>query len=593
MEQQANAVVAGHRPPSSFLSRYVFSRDHKIIGLQYIGLAMVAGFTGMLLSLLLRMHLVAPSAEIKVLEWIFPDGAAGGVMTPELYLALMTMHGTIMVFFVLTPAIQSGFGNYFLPLQIGAADMAFPTVNMLSFWVTLTSYLVMMSAVVFAGGGPISGWTAYPPLSALGEIAGPGLGLGQVLWIVSIALFCIASMLGSLNFIVTTVQLRASGMTLMRLPTTVWAWFVTGIMALIAFAVLLAAGLLLLLDHVAGTAFFIPAGLIVSDRIIEQGGGSPILFQHLLWFFGHPEVYIIIIPALGVISHILAVMARKPMFCYRAVVISLVTIATLGFFVWGHHMFVSGMSPFSSIPFSILTIVISIPAGVLAVTWLGTLWRGKILFHSPMLFALGFVSYFVTGGIGGLFLGQPFIDVYLHDTYFVVGHFHLIMGMGAIFGTYAAVYFWFPKMFGRMMDEGLAQVHFWLTYIGGYLVFVTMHIQGLAGHPRRYPDTGSFDFLQPIDHMHTFITAAAYMLAAGQVLFLFNFLWSLRQGKMAADNPWDATTLEWTVSSPPPHDNFGGEQKFVRRGAYEYSLPDAERDFVMQDDPSEAPASAG
>ena len=572
------------------LTRYVFSRDHKVIGMQYVMLAIVAGFFGMLLSLLMRAHLVWPEAAWPLLEWFFPDGASGGVITPELYLALMTMHGTIMVFFVLTTASQSGFGNYFLPLQIGADDMAFPTLNMLSFWVTAAGFVVLLGAVVFAGGGPISGWTAYPPLSAVGEVAGPGLGLGQVIWILSIALFCVASLLAAINFIVTTVQLRAPGLAMMRMPVTCWGWFATGVMSLLAFAVLLAGGVLLL-DHVAGTAFFIPGGLIVSDRVIERGGGSPILWQHLLWFFGHPEVYIIIVPGIGVISHVIAVMARKPVFCYKAVIWALGVLSTLGFFVWGHHMFVSGMNPFSGFPFSLLTIAISIPAGVLAITWLGTLWRGTIQFKTPILFALGFVSYFVTGGVGGLFLGQTGLDLYLHDTYFVVGHFHLIMGMGAIFATFTATYFWFPKIYGRLMDEGLGKIHFWLTFVGGYLVFVTMHLQGFSGHPRRYPDTLTFDFLRPMDPVHLFITVASLMLAAAQFIFLFNFIWSRRRGKVADRNPWQATTLEWTAPSPPPHDNFGGEQKVVYRAAYDYSIPGGPRDYVMQDDPSEPVAA--
>jgi cytochrome c oxidase subunit 1 len=588
VSQTAVQAAHPHPPAGGFLTSYVFSRDHKVVGLQYWALALVAAFLGIAMSLLMRWHLIAPDAVVPGLEWLFPDGAAGGVMTPELYLAIMTMHGTIMVFFVLTTAIQSGLGNYFLPIQIGADDMAFPTLNMLSFWVTLLGFLVLLLAIALAGGGPISGWTAYPPLSAVGEVAGPGLGLGQVLWLVSIALFCVASLLAAINFIVTTLHLRAPGMTMMRLPITVWAWFTTGVMSLLAFGVLLAGGILLLMDQLGGTAFFIPDGLIVSDRPIERGGGSPILWQHLLWFFGHPEVYIIIVPGIGVISHVLAVMSRKPIFCYREVVIAMAALSTLGFVVWGHHMFVSGMSPFSGIPFSLLTIAISIPAGVIAITWLGTLWRGKIQFTTAMMFALGFISYFVTGGVGGLFLGQTAMDLYLHDTYFVVGHFHVIMGMSAIFATFVGTYFWFPKMFGRMLDEGLGKVHFWLTFIGGYLVFVTMHIQGFVGHPRRYPDTLTFEFLRPLDPVHTFITAAAIMLAAAQFVFLFNLLWSMKNGKKAEQNPWNATTLEWTIPSPPPHDNFGGQPIAIHRAAYEYSMPESSTDFAMQNESESA-----
>ncbi|MBI3697076.1 MAG: cbb3-type cytochrome c oxidase subunit I [Acidobacteria bacterium] len=568
-----------------FFTRYIFSRDHKVIGIQYFLLALFAALVGMSLSLLMRVHVVWPGQKLMWLERIFPNGAAGGVMTPELYLALMTMHGTIMVFFVLTTAIQAGFGNYFLPIQIGAEDMAFPTLNMLSFWITFLSLGVLLSAIVFAGGGPISGWTAYPPLSALGEIAGPGLGLGQVLWLVSIALFCIASMLGALNIIVTTLDLRAEGMSLMRLPLTVWAWFVTGIMALLAFAVLLAGGILLLMDLLGGTSFFVPGGLVVSDQLIKHQGGSPILWQHLLWFFGHPEVYIIIVPAIGVASNTLAVMARKPAFRYSSTVWALAGISGLGFFVWGHHMFVSGLNPMSGEVFSVLTIAISIPASVIFFSWLGTLWKGQIGFSTPSLFCLGFISLFVTGGIGGLFLGQPALDVYLHDTYFVVGHFHLIMGLGAVFGALIGTYFWYPKMFGRMLNETLGKIHFWMTFLGGYAIFVPMHFMGLVGHPRRYPDTTAYQFLKPMGSLHLFITIAAVITGCAQLVFLFNFFWSMKKGPKAATNPWRATTLEWTVPSPPPHDNFGGRHPVVYRGAYEYSVPGAAEDYIAQDDP--------
>jgi cytochrome c oxidase subunit 1 len=569
MSAVAEAVHAGHGRKHGFVRQYIFSTDHKIIGIQYFILALFSALLGMTLSLLMRTHLSNPAGKMKWLETLFPQGAADGVMTPELYLALMTMHGTIMVFFVLTTAIQSGFGNYFLPIQIGAEDMAFPTLNMLSFWTTFASLGVLIVAMVVAGGGPICGWTAYPPLSAIGEIGGPGLGTGMVLWIVSIALFCVASMLGALNFIVTTLDMRTRGMTLMRLPFPVWAWFATAIMALLAFAVLLAAGVLLLMDLAAGTSFYVPGGLVVSDRLMPQNGGSPLLWQHLLWFFGHPEVYIIIVPAIGVASHVLAVMSRRPLWGYKALVLAVLGISFLGFFVWGHHMFVSGLSPFSGSVFSVLTIAISIPASVIAFTWIGTLWGGRIRYTSAMLFSLGFISLFVSGGIGGLFLGQPALDLYLHDTYFVVGHFHLIMGLAAVFGAFIGTYFWFPKMFGRHLNETLGKIHFWFTFLGGYAIFVPMHFLGLSGHPRRYADTTAFQFLQPLGGLHQFITWAAWFAAAGQVIFLVNFFWSLKKGPKAKENPWGSGTLEWTVPSPPPHDNFGGRHPVVVRGPYE------------------------
>jgi cytochrome c oxidase subunit 1 len=569
MSAVAEAVGTGSGKKQGFLGRYIFSRDHKIIGIQYFFLSLFAALVGLALSLLMRTHLAAPGQKIAWLEKLFPEGAAGGVMTPELYLALMTMHGTIMVFFVLTTAIQSGFGNYFLPIQIGAEDMAFPTLNMLSFWTTFLGLGVLLAAMVAAGGGPICGWTAYPPLSALGEIAGPGLGMGMTLWLVSIALFCVASMMGSLNFIATTLDLRTRGMTLMRMPFPVWGWFATAVMALLAFAVLLAAGVLLLMDQLAGTSFFVPGGLVVSDRLMPHEGGSPLLWQHLLWFFGHPEVYIIIVPAIGVVSHVLAVMSGRPVWGYRALVWAVAGISALGFFVWGHHMFVSGLSPFSGSVFSVLTIAISIPASVIAFSWIGTLWKGRIRYTSAMLFALGFVSLFVSGGIGGLFLGQPALDLYLHDTYFVVGHFHLIMGLAAVFGALVATYFWFPKMFGRYLNETLGKVHFWVTFLGGYAIFVPMHLMGLAGHPRRYADTTAFQFLKPLDSLHGFITWAALITAAGQILFLVNFFWSLKRGRKAEENPWGSGTLEWSLPSPPPHDNFGGRPPVVASGPYD------------------------
>jgi len=563
-----------HHPPAGFIRKYIFSTDHKTIGIQYFLLALVSVFIGMFLSLLMRLHLVWPSAKLPFI--------AGGIMTPEQYLALMTMHGTIMVFMVLTTAPQSGFGNYFLPIQIGTADMAFPVINMLSFWTTFLSLVVLLAAFFVTGGAPISGWTAYPPLSAIGEITGPGEGLGQTLWVVGIAIFAGASLMGALNFITTTIDLRTRGMSLMRMPLTVWAWFVTAILGLLAFGVLLAACILLLLDRVAGTSFFIPGGLVVTDKLISHKGGSPLLWQHLFWFFGHPEVYIAILPGMGVASHVLSTFSRKPVFGYRAMAYALCAIGFLGFCVWGHHMFVSGMSPYSALAFSLLTMSIGVPSAIKTFNWLGTLWGGQIRFTAPMLFAIGFVSLFVTGGLSGLFLAQPSIDLFFHDTYFVVGHFHLIMGVAAIFGIFAATYFWFPKMFGRMMSEPLGKIHFWLTFIGVYCVFMPMHYLGMVGHPRRYADTTGANFLAPLHNVHLFITISAMITMAAQLIFLFNFLRSLRWGKKAEMNPWQATTLEWTVPSPPPHDNFAGKVPAIYRGPYEFAVPGAVEDYIPQ-----------
>jgi cytochrome c oxidase subunit 1 len=507
----------------------------------------------------------------------------GGQMTPEQYLALMTMHGSIMVFMVLTTAPQSGFGNYILPIQIGAEDMAFPVLNMLSFWTTFVSLVVLVSAFFVTGGAPISGWTAYPPLSALGQIAGPGQGAGQTLWVIGVAIFCIGSLLGALNFITTTVDLRAKGMTLGRLPLTVWAWLVTAILALLAFGVLLAACLLLLLDRVAGTSFFIPGGLVVTDTpIVSHTGGSPLLWQHLFWFFGHPEVYIAILPGMGVASHVLSTFSRKPVFGYKAMVGALGAIGFLGFCVWGHHMFISGMSPYSAFAFSLLTMTIGVPSAIKTFNWLGTVWGGRIHFTTAMMFALGFVSLFVTGGLSGLFLAQPSIDLYLHDTYFVVAHFHLIMGVAAIFGIFAATYFWFPKMFGRMLNETIGKIHFWFTFVGVYSIFMPMHFLGLAGHPRRYADTTGVNFLGPLHSVHYFITIAAMITITAQLIFLFNFFYSMKAGQKATENPWNATTLEWSIPSPPPFDNFAGHIPVVYRGPYEFSVPGATDDYIPQ-----------
>jgi cytochrome c oxidase subunit 1 len=598
--------VHRHPAPTSFIRKYIFSIDHKVIGIQYLLLAIFSVFIGLIMSVLMRIKLTWPGTNLTILGKLFPLGAPGGVMSPEFYLSLVTMHGTIMVFFVLTTAPQGGFGNYFLPIQIGAEDMAFPTLNMLSFWVTLVGLLVLVSAIFVEGNatvagwyanivpgfkpsgtvGPIGGWTGYPPLSALGPSAGPGQGAGVNLWIISIAIFCVGSLLGALNFITTLLNLRAPGMTLMRMPLTCWAWFTTAVLALLAFPVLLAAGVLLMLDRMAGTSFFVPGGLVVSDVLqVSHKGGSPILWQHLFWFFGHPEVYIAILPGMGATSHILSTFARKPIFGYRAMVFAIFAIGLLGFFVWGHHMFISGMSPYTGMAFSILTLSIGVPSAIKTFNWLGTLWGGKIRFTAPMLYAIGFVSLFVAGGITGLVLGQTGLDLSMHDTYFVLGHFHLVMGVAAIFGMFAGVQFWFPKMFGRLMSEKIAKVHFWFTFAGVYSIFIPMHIMGIVGMPRRYSSFEEYLFLAKLHPLVMFVTIAAIITAIAQVLFLYNFIYSIFRGEKSGDNPWEATTLEWTIPSPPPHDNFAGHIPTVYRGPYEFAVPGAPNDYVMQTEP--------
>jgi cytochrome c oxidase subunit 1 len=575
MSSHAHAAHAMPHAPTGFISKYIFSTDHKVIGIQYYLLALTAVMVGIVLSLLMRFHLVWPGAHLPFVT--------GGIMTPEQYASLVTMHGTIMVFFVLTTAPQGGFGNYFLPIQIGAADMAFPRLNMLSFWVTFLAFVCIVAAFFVPGGAPLSGWTGYAPLSALNGVTGPGEGWGQTMWIFSIALFCLGALLGALNFIATTIDLRAPGMTLFRMPLTCWGWFVTAILGLLAFGVLLAGGILLLLDRSAGTSFFIPAGVVVNDQVQNHSGGSPLLWQHLFWFFGHPEVYIAILPGMGVASHVLSTFSRKPVFGYRAMAMAICAIGFLGFMVWGHHMFVSGMSPYSGFAFSVLTMSIGVPSAIKTFNWLGTLWGGKIQLRTPMLFALGFVSLFVSGGLSGLFLAQPAVDNLLHGTYYVVAHFHLVMGVAAIFGIFAATYFWFPKMFGRMMSEPLGKLHFWITFAGAYCIFMPMHFIGIAGGIRRYADYTGVTYLLPLQPLHKFITIAAFITGAAQLVFLWNFFWSLKFGEKAPINPWNATTLEWTTASPPPLDNFGGNYPSVYRGPYEFSVPGAASDFIMQD----------
>src|SRR6201984_1435895 len=569
-----SAAHGAHAAPQGFIRKWVFSLDHKVIGLQYFFLALTAVFVGMFLSLLMRIHLIWPNVSLPLF----------GVLKPQTYLSLLTMPGTIMVFFVLTTAPQGGFGNSFLPIQIGAADMAFPVINMLSFWVTFLAYIVMLSAFFVTGGAPLHGWTGYPPLSAL-QSAGPGQGLGADLWVISIALFCIGALMSALNFITTTLDMRAKGMSLMRMPLTCWAWFITAILGLLAFGVLLAAGILLLLDRNAGTSFFVPL-VTVNGQLAGHKGGSPLLWQHLFWFFGHPEVYIAILPAMGLCSQLVSVFSRKPIFGYKAMVYAMLSIGILGFMVWGHHMFMSGMSPYSAFAFSIMTMAIGVPSAIKTFNWLGPLWGGKIRFSSPMLFAIGFVSLFVSGGISGPFLAQPTLDIYLHETYFVIGHFHLIMGVASIFGICAATYYWFPKMFGRMMNEGLGKAHFWLTFIGTYAIFMPMHYLGSAGHPRRYSQLTEVAYLHNLIPLQTFMTYAAFITIGAQFIFVINLFWSMLKGPKAADNPWDATTVEWTTATPPPHDNFGGQTPVIHNGPYEYGVPGAARDFVMQTDPA-------
>jgi cytochrome c oxidase subunit 1 len=592
MHETAAAPAAVHGPPTTFLAKHVFSLDHKVIGLQYYTLALVAVVTGMVLSWLMRIHLGWSSAAIPGLQVLSPNGAPGGVMTPEFYLQLMTMHATIMVFFVLTTAPFAAFGNYFLPIQVGAEDMPFPHFNMMSFWTTFTAFLILVTAFFVPDGPPLSGWTAYAPLSAIGKNAGPGEGTGQILWAAALGVFCIGQLLGSLNFISTVLDMRTKGMTLSRLPVTCWAWFITSCMGLTAFAVLMPATVLLILDHVAGTSFFIASGLVLNDQLVPHSGGSTLLWQHLFWFFGHPEVYIAIVPGMGIVTHVLVTNMRRPMLSMKAILYSMWALAFLSYMVYGHHMFVSGMNPFSSLVFSFPTLMITIPSTVLVLIWIGSLYGSKLRINTASLFALGFISMFVSGGVSGFFLAQPSIDIMLHATYFVVGHFHMVMGVAAMFGIFSGTYFWFPKMTGHMMNETIGKIHFWLTFVGTYCIFMPFHYLGWAGNVRRYA-AFTDDFLKPLIPLHQFITVAAIFTGAVQLLFIYNLIYSRFRGPAAPANPWEGTSLEWAMPSPPPWNNFGGHDPIVYHDADQYGVKTASgADYIMQNSPEQALGTA-
>ncbi len=564
-----------------FVRRYVFSTDHKVIGIQYIVTGFLMAIVGGLLAMLMRLQLSWPGRPWPLLEKLFPEGMLSGIMTPEFYLSLVTMHGTIMVFFFISYVLVSGFGNYLVPLHVGARDMAFPFINMLSYWIGLVAALVMVGSFFAQGGAAASGWTAYPPLSAVPE-AVPGSGMGQTLWILAMALFIVSFTMSGLNVIATVLSLRAPGMSMTRMPLTVWAYFVSAIVGVLSFPALTAAAVMLLFDRHAGTSFFLPSGLVISGELLPNVGGTPLLWQHLFWFLGHPEVYVLILPALGIVFDIVASSTRRPVFGYRLTWISYLAIGGMSMIVWGHHMFVSGMSPFVGEYFSIATLVITFPSAIIGVNMLGSLYGGRIRYTTPMLFCLGLIAFFGLGGFGGLFLGNATADIQLHDSYFVVGHFHFMIGGVTLLGAFAAVYFWFPKMFGRMMNDRLGRIHFWMTLVGYYCVFLTQHFVGLAGTPRRYYAFISYDFLEGIGGYTMFITIAAFLLGAAQLIFLVNFAWSAFAGRRAEENPWQATTLEWTLPSPPPHGNWGTEAPNVARWAYEYSLEGQASDFTPQ-----------
>ncbi|MBW7844059.1 MAG: cbb3-type cytochrome c oxidase subunit I [Bacteroidia bacterium] len=568
----------------NFITKYIFSQDHKMISKQFLITGIIMGFIGMFLSLLFRLQLAYPDTKFTFLESILGHWGKDGKLDPNFYLALTTMHGTIMVFYVLTAGLSGTFSNLLIPLQIGARDMASPFLNMLSYWFFFASSVVLISSFFVETGPAAAGWTVYPPLSALPK-ALPGSGFGMTLWLIAIILFVVSSLLGGVNYVATILNMRTKGMKMTRLPLTIWAFLTTAIVGLLSFPVLLGAGLLLIFDRSFGTSFYLNEIVAEFAGGIERVGGSPILYQHLFWFLGHPEVYIIILPTFGITSEIISTNSRKPIFGYRAMIGSLLSIAFLSFLVWGHHMFVTGMNPFLGSVFMIGTLIIAVPSAIKTFNYLATLWKGNIIFTVPMLFGIGMVSLFITGGLTGIHLGNAALDINLHDTYFVIAHFHLVMGCAAIFGMISGVYHWFPRMYGRMMNKTLGYIHFWITIISAYFVFFPMHFMGLAGVPRRYYSNTAYDQFDVFMDMNVFITISAIIGGAAQLLFLFNFFYSIFKGKKSEQNPWNSNTLEWTAPVERIHGNWPGEIPHVYRWAYDYSKPGAEQDFIPQNVP--------
>ena len=563
----------------SFISKYVFSQDHKMIAKQFLITGMIWAVIGGLFSVLFRLQLGYPEMSFPILEDLFGKWAAGGRISNEFYYALVTMHGTILGFFVLTAGLSGTFANFLIPLQIGARDMASPMLNMLSYWFFFLASVIMFASMFIQTGPASGGWTIYPPLSALGQ-ASEGSKLGMDYWLVSMAMFIVSSLLGGLNYISTILNMRTRGMTMTRLPLTIWALFFTAVLGVLSFPVLLSGAILLLFDRNLGTSFYL-SEIVVKGEILPNEGGSAILFQHLFWFLGHPEVYIILLPALGMVSEILSVNSRKPIFGYLAMVGSLFAIAILAFLVWAHHMFVTGLNPFLGAFFVLLTLLIAVPSAIKVFNWLTTLWRGNLRFTPAMLFAVGFVSLFISGGLTGIFLGNSTLDIHLHDTYFVVAHFHIVMGVASMFGMFAGVYHWYPKMYGRYMNNTLAYIHFWVSLVGAYLIFWPMHYQGLAGMPRRYTDFSNWESFKNFGEMNRFISTVAMIVFVVQLLFIFNFFYSIWKGrKVTSQNPWGANTLEWTAPIRPGHGNWPGEIPEVHRWAYDYGKDG--RDFIPQ-----------
>jgi cytochrome c oxidase subunit 1 len=563
--------------PKSFITKYIWSQDHKVIAIQYSLTAIGVGLLALVLSGIMRLQLG------------FPDTFA--FIAPEDYYQFITMHGMIMVIYLLTALLLGGFGNYLIPLMVGARDMVFPYLNMLSFWVYLLAVLVLLASFFVPGGPTGAGWTLYPPQAILEGT--PGSGMGIILMLASLGIFIVAFKMGGLNYVTTVLQARCRGMTLMRMPLSVWGIFTATILGLLAFPALLVAAIMMMLDRLLGTSFFMPAILSMGETT-DYSGGSPVLFQHLFWFFGHPEVYIVALPAFGIVSDLLSTHARKNIFGYRMMVWAIVGIGAMSFVVWAHHMYVSGMNPYFGFFFATTTLIIAVPTAIKVYNWILTLWQGDIHLTVPMLFSIGFIFTFVHGGLTGLFLGNAIVDVPLSDTYFVVAHFHMVMGVSPILVLFGAIYHWYPKITGRMFNNTLGKIHFWLTFLGTYSIYLPMHYLGILGVPRRYYSLGDTVFIpESVQTMNAGITISALFVGAVQLIFLFNMVWSLYKGKKADSNPWRATTLEWqTPETPPKHGNWGPELPVVYRWAYDYSVPGAAEDFIPQNQPPDVPVSS-
>ena len=568
-----------HHHHETFITKYVFSQDHKMIAKQFLITGMIWAMIGGFFSVIFRLQLGFPESTFPWLEDFLGHWAKGGKLDPEFYYSLVTMHGTVLVFFVLTAGLSGTFSNFLIPLQVGARDMASPFLNMLSYWFFFLASVIMFASLFTQTGPASGGWTIYPPLSALGQ-ASDGSKIGMDLWLISMSLFIINALLGGLNYIATVLNLRTKGMSMTRLPLTIWSFFFTAVLGVLSFPVLLSGCILLLLDRNLGTSFYL-SDIYIGGKILPNEGGSPILFQHLFWFLGHPEVYIILLPAMGMASEILATNSRKPIFGYMAMVGSLFAITILAFLVWAHHMFVTGLNPFLGSFFVLLTLLIAVPSAIKVFNWLTTLWRGNIRFTPGMLFAIGFVSLFISGGLTGIFLGNSALDIHLHDTYFVIAHFHIVMGVASFFGMFAGIYHWYPKMYGRYMNNTLSYIHFWVTIVGAYCIFWPMHYEGLAGMPRRYYDFSSWESFKMFGGLNEFISFVSIIVFSAQLLFVFNFFYSIFKGrKVTTLNPWGSTSLEWSTPIRPGHGNWPGEIPEVHRWAYDYGKDG--RDFIPQ-----------